>query len=136
MTKTLRVIDPFFIMELGDTFEYSDDLKMYVSKHKEEFFDDNNFNSEIKSSFNSEFQISEEYAKTLINEGYIEEVEDDNKRFINIFDEIDSLISTYSRNLENIDKDMKGLPSCLKTEKETVLTNLITVLKHLKSLKK
>lgn len=136
MTKTLRVIDPFFIMELGDTFEYSDDLKMYVSKHKEEFFDDNNFNSEIKSSFNSEFQISEEYAKTLINEGYIEEVEDDNKRFINIFDEIDNLISTYSRNLENIDKDMKGLPSCLKTEKETVLTNLITVLKHLKSLKK
>ena len=123
MTKTLRVIDPFFIMELGDTFEYSDDLKMYVSKHKEEFFDDNNFNSEIKSSFNSEFQISEEYAKT-------------DKRFVNIFDEIDSLISTYSRNLENIDKDMKGLPACLKTEKETVLTNLITVLKHLKSLKK
>ena len=136
MTKTLRVIDPFFIMELGDIFEYSDDLKMYVSKHKEEFFDDDNFNSEIKSSFNSEFQISEEYAKTLLNEGYIEEVEDNDKRFVNIFDEIDSLISTYSRNLENIDKDMKGLPACLKTEKETVLTNLITVLKHLKSLKK
>ena len=38
MTKTLRVIDPFFVMELGDTFEYSEDSKMYVSVHNEDFY--------------------------------------------------------------------------------------------------
>lgn len=138
MAKTLRVIDPFFVSELGDMFEYSNDTKMYISKRKEEFFDeDNHLNSEIKSSFSSEFQISEDYAKTLIEEGYLEPADEDNKQpFVNIFDEIDNLLNTYKRNLENLDEDMKGLPACLKTEKETVLTNLITVLKHLKSLKK
>jgi hypothetical protein len=38
MTKTLRVIDPFFVMDLGDTFEWDEDVKMYVSKHNEEFY--------------------------------------------------------------------------------------------------
>ena len=139
MTKTLRVIDPFFIMELGDIFEYSEESKMYVSKHKEDFYkNDDESVDNIKSSYNSEFQISVDYAKTLIKEGYLEEVPEAEKKagFVNIFDEIDSLLAKYKKGLENIEEDMADLPTCVKVERQTVLTNMITLLEHLKNLKK
>lgn len=140
MTKTLRVIDPFFMMEVGDTFEYSADDKMYVSRHKEEFYKtDSEKVSDLKSSYNSEFQISSEYAKTLIDDGYLEEVlecELNKPSFVNIFDEIDNLLSKYKKGLSTIEEDTAELPTCVKVERETVLTNMITLLEHLKSLKK
>lgn len=139
MAKTLRVIEPFFIMELGDTFEYSDNEKMYVSKHNEEFYKmESEKIDEIKSSYKSEFRISAEYAADLVKEGYLEEVnENENKTsFVNVFDEIDTLLEKYKKGMENLEEDMIGLPACVKVEKETVLSNLITLLEHLKSLKK
>ena len=138
MTKILRVIDPFFVMELGDTFEYSDEAKMYVSKHKEEFYKmDSDKIDEVKSSYNSEFQISAEYAETLIKEGYLEEVENTSKsNFVNIFDEINNLLEKYKKGLENLEEDTMDLPACVKVERKTVLTNMVTLLEHLKSLKK
>lgn len=139
MTKVLRVIDPFFVMELGDTFEYSEDEKMYVSVHNEKFYSTENESvNAVTSSFNSEFKLSPEYAKTLIVEGYLEEVpEEENKTtFVNIFDEIDNLLKKYKNGLSTIEKDTADLPACVKIERETVLTNMITLLEHLKSLKK
>jgi hypothetical protein len=138
MAKTLRVIDPFFVMELGDTFEYSDEAKMYVSKHKEEFYKtDSDKIGDIKSSYNSEFQISTEYAESLIKDGYLEEViEDEKPTFVNIFDEINTLLDRYKQGLNTLDKDTLDLPACVKVEREVVLTNLVTLLEHLKSLKK
>lgn len=138
MAKILRVIEPFFIMELGDTFEYSEDTKMYSSKHNEEFYDMNKDSADkIKSTYNSEFQISEEYAQTLLNEGYLEEVNNIEKpAFVNIFDEIDTLLEKYQKGLETLEQDMIDLPTCVKVERESVLTNLVTLLQHLKSLKK
>ena len=32
MSKVLKVIKPFFVMETGDTLEYSEENKMYVSQ--------------------------------------------------------------------------------------------------------
>ena len=138
MAKILRVIDPFFVMETGDTFEFSEESKMYVSKHKEEFYKtDSDKIDEIRSSYNSEFQISEEYAESLIREGYLEEVEDDTKpTFVNIFDEINTLLEKYKKGLETLNEDTMDLPACVKVERETVLTNMVTLLEHLKSLKK
>ena len=139
MAKTLRVIDPFFVMELGDLFEYSEDSKMYVSVHNEDFYNtDGNSVDSVKSSYNSEFSISPDYAKTLINEGYLEEVSDAEKStsFVNIFDEIDNLLAKYKTGLKTIEKDMAELPACVRVERQTVLTNMITLLEHLKSLKK
>lgn len=140
MTKTLRVIEPFFVMELGDMFEYSEDSKMYVSIHNEDFYNNDNNSSvdSIKSSYSSEFQISVDYAKTLIKEGYLEEVPEaeKNTNFVNIFDEIDNLLTKYKSGLKTIEKDMAELPACVKVERQTVLTNMITLLEHLKSLKK
>lgn len=138
MAKNLRVINPFFVMELGDMFEYSDKTGMYVSKHNEDFYKSDDTSSEVKSSYNSEFSISLEYAKVLIDEGYLEEVADGTNKttFVNIFDEIDSLLLKYKNGLATVDKDTADLPACVKIERKTVLTNMITLLEHLKSLKK
>jgi hypothetical protein len=139
MTKTLRVIDPFFVMELGDLFEYSEDSKMYVSVHNEDFYNtEGDTVNAVKSSYSSSFQISPDYAKTLIKEGYLEEVPEAEKAssFVNIFDEIDNLLNKYKAGLKTIEKDMAELPACVKVERQTVLTNMITLLEHLKSLKK
>jgi vesicle coat complex subunit len=138
MAKILRVIDPFFIMELGDVFEYNEDTKMYVSKHNEEFYkmDDGSIN-EVKSAYKSEFTISTQYAKQLIEEGYLEEASEEEKpAFVNIFDEIDTLLDKYTNGLATLEKDTVDLPACVKVERESVLTNLVTLLKHLKGLKK
>ena len=137
MAKTLRVIDPFFVMETGDLFEYNEETKMYVSIHKEEFYkmDDKSVN-EVKSSYKSQFSISAEYAQSLLEDGYLEEVTNDDKPFVNIFDEIDTLLEKYKEGLSTIDKDYAELPACVKVEKETVLNNLISLLQYLKSLKK
>ena len=138
MAKTLRVIEPFLIMNIGDIFEYSNEEKMYVSRHNEEFYkNDSESVNDIKSSYTSEFKISAEYAKTLVDEGYLEEAtEVTDKSFVNIFDEIDALLLKYKTGLNNIETDMAELPACVKVERQTVLTNMITLLKHLKSLKK
>lgn len=137
MKKVLRVINSFFVMDLGDIFEYDENTGMYVSKHKEDFYrTDDGAVDEIKSSYNSEFQISEDYAKSLIDDGYLEVVDDDTKPFVNIFDEINTLLEKYKNGLKTIEQDTAGLPACVKVERESVLTNLVTLLEHLKSLKK
>lgn len=137
MAKILRVVEPFLVVNLGDVFEYSNEEKMYVSKHNEEFYKADDTANDVKSSYTSEFKISVEYAKALVEEGYLEEAtEVSDKSFVNIFDEIDSLLTKYKKGLETIEQDMADLPVCVKVERQTVLTNMITLLEHLKSLKK
>lgn len=138
MAKTLRVTDSFLFMEIGDTFEYNNDTQMYVFEHNEEFHKTDDADSEVRSIYNSNFSISEDYAKELIKEGYLEEVVESSKskNFVNVFDEIDKLYNKYTDELKNIDEDMSTAPECLKVERVTVLNNLVKVLNHLKSLKK
>jgi hypothetical protein len=137
MSKTLRVIDPFFEMEIGDTFTLTEDGKLYSSEHNEEFRKAGD-NDEVNAIYNSVFNISVEYAKELIKEGYLEEVTENKKQntFVNVFDEIDNLIKKYQLELNNIDTTMKDAPQCMKVEKTTVLTNILSVLNHLKTLRK
>lgn len=139
MAKILRVIDPFLVMEIGDTFEYNEESGMYVYQRKEEYYEnDADSIKEVKSIFSTDFQISTEYAKSLIKDGYLEEASElaDKTPFVNIFDEIDTLLDTYTTQLNSIDEDLKDIPACVKVERQTVLQNMITLLKHLKSLKK
>mgnify|MGYP006873019963 CR=1 FL=1 len=137
MSKILRVVEPFFIMKAGDTLELSKDGSRYEYSLNEEFHNVNVSDSEVSSEFKAEFNISTAYAKTLVEEGYLEEVElKKSNEFVNIFDEIDKLIAKYTDEQKNIDEDMVGLPDCVKLERATVLGNLLTLLNHLKSLKK
>lgn len=136
MTKILKVIKPFFVMENGDTFEYNADTDQYESVYNEEHNSSNENNSTVVSSYNSVYRISKEYAKMLLDNGYVEEV-DEKKRFVNIFDEIDNKLSEYNNELYTLKtKADENTPQCLLVEKETVLRNMIKLLEYLKGLKK
>lgn len=136
MTKILKVIKPFFVMENGNTFEYNDDTDQYESVYNEEHNSSNEDNSTVVSSYNSVYRISKEYAKMLLDNGYVEEV-DDKKRFVNIFDEINNKLSEYNNELYTLkSKANENTPQCLLVEKETVLRNMIKLLEYLKGLKK
>lgn len=136
MTKILKVIKPFFVMENGDTFEYNTDTDQYESVYNEEHNSSNEDNSTVVSSYNSVYRISKEYAKMLLDNGYVEEV-DEKKRFVNIFDEIDNKLSEYNNELYTLKtKADENTPQCLLVEKETVLGNMIKLLEYLKGLKK
>lgn len=136
MSNILRVIDPFFITEVGDTFILSEDGDTYEFQKNEEFHKAGD-ESDINSSYSATFKISTDYAKQLITDGYLEEVsQKESKNFVNVFDEIDKLIKRYGDQLANIDLDMADQPQCVKVEKTTVLTNILSVLNHLKELRK
>jgi acetyl-CoA carboxylase beta subunit len=136
MTKILKVIKPFFVMENGDTFEYNADTDQYESVYNEEHNSSNEDNSTVVSSYNSVYRISKEYVKMLLDNGYVEEV-DEKKRFVNIFDEIDNKLSEYNNELYTLKtKADENTPQCLLVEKETVLRNMIKLLEYLKGLKK
>lgn len=136
MTKILKVIKPFFVMENGDTFEYNADTDQYESVYNEEHNSSNEDNSTVVSSYNSVYRISKVYAKMLLDNGYVEEV-DDKKRFVNIFDEINNKLSEYNNELCVLkSKADENTPQCLLVEKETVLRNMIKLLEYLKGLKK
>lgn len=141
MAKILKVTKPFFVMEIGDTFEYDANTKQYKSVYNIEHNGSDEKNTTVVSTYNSVYTISEEYAKMLINNGYLEESYIDTEsekptQFVNIFNEIDKLISEYSKDLNDVDNEYKDMPECLKVEKVTVIKNLLKLLTYLKSLKK
>ena len=88
MTKILKVIKPFFVMEIGDTFEFDSNTNQYKSVYSEEHNESNDENSTMMSSYNSEYTISEDDAKMLVDNWYLTEVGWKENTFINIFDEI------------------------------------------------
>ena len=140
MDKILKVISPFYLLKVGDTFELSADGSEYTNVHNEELNETNDTNDEISARYTSKYSISTDYAKLLIEEGYLAplepEVPEKNNRFVNVFDEINTMLETYNEELDTLDDDYAEEPACLKVEKETVLRNMIKVLEHLNSLKK
>lgn len=137
MSKILKVVEPFFLVNVGDTFVLSEDGKFYVAEHNEEFHTAKD-DGDMSSSYTSEFKISIKWAQQLIEDGYLEEVtiSDGKPAFVNVFDEIDNLLSKYTTELKNLPNDMVDAPECLKVEKTTVISNIIKILEHLKSLRK
>lgn len=137
MSKILKVVEPFFLVNVGDTFVLSEDGKFYVAEHNEEFHTAKD-DGDMSSSYTSEFKISIKWAQQLIEDGYLEEVtiSDGKPAFVNVFDEIDNLLNKYTIELKNLPNDMVDAPECLKVEKTTVISNIIKILEHLKSLRK
>jgi hypothetical protein len=137
MEKTLRVIESFFVMEVGDTFTWDNDTQMYVAEHSEQFHKSDDSDSEVRSTYQSNFAISADYAKELIVDGYLEVVGAENKKiFMNVFDEISRLTNKYKDELKNLNEDMANMPECMKVERTTVLNNMLSLLDHLAGLKK
>jgi hypothetical protein len=138
MSKILKVIKKFYLLEVGDTLELSEDGIEYTNVHNEELNESDEKGSDISARFTSTYSISTDYAKLLIEEGYLAPYDEPEtqKGFVNVFDEIDTMLDTYNEELDNLDEDFADEPACLKVEKETVLRNMIKVLNHLNSLKK
>ena len=137
MAKVLRVIEPFFDMDVDDTFVLSDDAKFYVFEKNEEFHTNSSEIEDLTSSLKSTFKISTKWAKQLVEDGYLEEVnEKANSKFVNVFDEIEKLLNAYQEELKLIPETMKESPECLRVERTTVLMNMIKVLSYLKTLRK
>lgn len=136
MTQKLRVVTPFSIMEKGDTLVLSNDSEMYSSSYDLEHHSDSNPLS--WAEYHSVFNISKKAAEDLIKKGFLEEVTDNtnDKPFVNIFDQIDRLLSEYNNDLNSLQETMHDKPKCCLVEKETVLLNMIKLLTFLKSLKK
>lgn len=139
MSKNLKVIKPFFVMEPGDTFEFSQEDNQYVSTYNVEYNEGDDTDTTVASKYTSEYRISTDYANYLIEKGYLEEVVEKtatDKPFINVFDAISNLLEDYNEELNRIPYEMADDPECLKVEKRSVLTNMITLLDYLNSLKK
>ena len=138
MSKILKVIKKVYLLEVGDTLELSEDGIEYTNVHNEELNESDEKGSDISARFTSTYSISTDYAKLLIEEGYLAPYDEPEtqKGFVNVFDEIDTMLETYNEELDNLDEDFADEPACLKVEKETVLRNMIKVLNHLNSLKK
>lgn len=137
MTKILKVTKPFFVMDVDDTFELSQDGDMYVSEYNEGHSETTDDARSISSNYSSTYAISPDYAKTLIDEGYLKEVKNEQfGNFRNVFDEINDMLDAYNEDLNTLDERTADQPACLKVEQETVLRNIIKVLEHLQSLKK
>lgn len=139
MKDIFTVKKQFGWMEPGDTFELSDN-NLYECKRTETFSNiSENGDSTAKSTLS--LSVSKDYIKFLEENGIVShgsEKDTENTKstkFKNVFDEIDNMLETYNEDLENIEKDMKDSPACMKVEKETVLRNLIKALDYLKSLK-
>lgn len=131
MNKILKVVKPFFEVNEGDTFALTEN-GTYINEITKTF-EDCNEDVDFSSKLTSTYEISSNLAEKLVKDGYLASTD---KKFVNIFDEIDALINSYTDDLNNINEDLKDAPACLKIEKETVLNNLIKVLTHLGSLKK
>lgn len=137
MSKTLKVIAPILTLNVGDILEISEDGNMYEFRQEERFSQDSADGERgCESIFTSTLSLSIDHVKTLIKEGFLEEESDSQDKFVNVFDEIDSLLNEYKKDLNEVDKDKENVPACLRVEKATVLNNLIKVLTHLKNLKK
>lgn len=137
MAKVLRVIEPFFDVDIDDTFVLSDDAKFYVFEKNEEFHTNSSETEDLTSSLKSTFKISIKWAKQLVEDGYLEEVnEKASAKFVNVFDEIEKLLNAYQEELKLIPETMKESPECLRVERTTVLMNMIKVLSYLKTLRK
>lgn len=131
--EVLKVTKPFAWMEVGDTLKLSEDGKNYTNTFTDEYSCLNSEGHDIESSVQTTISFSKSKAEELIKSGHLA-AETETPR-INVFDEIDNMLETYSEDLANIDNDMATAPACMRVEKETVLRNMVKVLSHLKSLK-
>ena len=104
----LKLVKPLYYMEAGSIFEFKDGE--YVCEIK------NNVNDVITNDgkntveFSQRMSISEESAKNLIEKGFLKEVvSEDDSNFINVFDQIDKMLTMYKTELKNLIKALTYL---------------------------
>lgn len=137
MAKKLIVLEPFALLNTGDELIWSKEEGMYVAEYDEK---ENTLSEDKKylANYYSKYSLSEDYAKVLIKEGFLKEDTPESKKteFVNVFDEINKLQNKYADDLMDLNRNRNKMNRYEAIEKETVLTNILTVLDHLKTLRK
>lgn len=120
-----KVIKPFDNAIKGDIFsnDYCEDL-FEMTREVE--------NSRSFSEIN--MTIDSDEIESLVEDGYLVKVEDDNEKLNKISDKVNTLIDTYTKDYTALltEYEKGGIQPCVKVEAETVYTNLIKVLNALK----
>lgn len=147
MTKLLKVTSPIWDLEIGDTFTFDENTKTYTAKDESSYAESGDCGS-MTFTHSAQCTISEDMAKSLIEDGFVAEfpgtkdntkavsANKDDKKFVNVFNVMDDLRSTYNNDLTHIDATCADCPECLKVERITVLKNLISLIDYLKTFKK
>lgn len=136
MMKKLEVIKPFYAFEVGEILTLDENTNQYVATTQSTNLANSDAGEDVAASFSATISISVDYAKLLIERGFLAEHTEKEAKFVNIFDQIDILIKQYEEELNDLNSVGSDVPKCLIVEKETTLTNLLTLLNYLKSLKK
>lgn len=136
----LKVIKNFNQMEVGDIYQFSDEENGYVCEvNRDDSYMDARTGSKYSTKSSYKNVISANYAQKLIDNGYLEYIEQQPKKqeeHVNVFDEMETLRSKYIKDLAELDENYKDQPACVKLEAETVLTNMTKVLTYLLNLKR
>lgn len=136
----LKVIKNFDQMEVGDIYQFSDEENGYVCEvNRDDSYMDARTGSKYSAKSSYKNVISANYAQKLIDNGYLEYIEQQPKKqeeYVNVFDEMETLRSKYIKDLAELDENYKDQPACVKLEAETVLTNMTKVLTYLLNLKR
>lgn len=140
MKNVLKVVESFANLEAGDLLTLSKDGENYEFSSVDEYGTDDE-DGKFVGTFSRSVTLPVYQARVLIADGILQEVSDpksqeNNSKFVNIFDEIDNLLNQYNTKLSEVDEVYKDQPECLKVEATTVLKNMIKLLVHLKNLKK
>lgn len=137
MDKNLKAIKSFDQTKAGDIYQLSEDGKTYTCQvNYDNSYIDTRTGNIMQSKNSYTHEISTEYAKKLVESGYLSAAENKQDEYKNVFHEMEHLRNTYIKNLENLDEDYKDQPACVKIEAETVLTNMTKVLTYLLNLKR
>lgn len=136
----LKVIKNFNQMEVGDIYQFSDEENGYVCEvNRDDSYMDARTGSKYSAKSSYKNVISANYAQKLIDNGYLEYIDEQFKKqdeYVNVFDEMETLRSKYIKDLAELDENYKDEPACVKLEAETVLTNMTKVLTYLLNLKR
>ena len=131
----LKLVKPLYYMEAGSIFEFKDGKYVCEIKNVDDTITDDGTDTSVE--FSQRMSISEESAKNLIKSGFLKELgPGEDSDFMNVFEQIDKMLTMYETELNNLDDDYEGSPVCMKVEKETVLKNLVKALTYLKNLKR
>ena len=126
-----KVVKEFDSMKKGEVLSNTEDVDIFT------------FEEETDSSYRF-ISYSSNIIEDLVKKGYLielkeestENTEDLEDTICKVVDEIDSLIEQYNRDNEEVTEKVANneLPYCVKVEADTVHTNLIKVLTHIKDM--
>ena len=126
---TYKVVKEFDSLKKGDLLNNQEDPEVFV------------YEKETENSYHY-VSYSENIIDDLLNEGYLMEVEEEDKScedvdvICKVVDEIDRLLEQYQKDNDVVTEKFANneVPYCAKVEADTVHKNLTKVLNHIKSM--